>query len=78
MENFKILQIAIFAKTFVLLKSPSAGIVVKPSYTTGRFVLVQRFERACFFLSVAIQKCVADEVMGIGQKVCALVGNVIL
>ena len=30
------------------------------------------------YVMAAIQKCVADEVMGIGQKVCALMGNAIL
>ena len=29
-------------------------------------------------MAAAIQKCVTDEVMGIGQKVCALIGSVIL
>ena len=55
-----------------------AGIVVKPSNATSGFVFIQRFEWACFFLSAAIQKCVTYEVMGVCQKVCALVGNVIL
>ena len=46
-----------------------AGIVVEPGDPTSGLVFVQRLEGTGLFLAAALQKCIADKIMGIGQKV---------
>ena len=50
--------------------------VIEPSNAADGFILVQIFEGAGFLIAAAVENRVADVIVGIGQKVCALVGIV--
>ena len=51
-------------------------LVVKPRNASDGFVFVQIFERAGFLIAAAVENCVADVIVSVGQKVCTLVGIV--